>query len=199
MPAECTTGGRSSTLLTAGSPHAGPCRGGGADGFRNDAAMLLAIATLALPVALTACTRDPAGATTSAAAAPVVDDARLRQASSAPDDWLTFGRDYDEQRFSPLTQINRDNVRELGLAWYVDLEPTRGMEATPLVVDGVLYATDRRGTSSTRSTRAPASSCGSYDPEGRRASGAARLLRRRQSRRRGLAAARSSSARSTAG
>ncbi len=54
-------------------------------------------------------------------------------------DWLTHGRDWGEQRFSPLDQINADNVSELGLAWFDDLETMRGVQATPLVVDGVLY------------------------------------------------------------
>ena len=51
------------------------------------------------------------------------------------------GRTYDEQRFSPLKQINADNVGTLGLAWSLDLDTNRGQEATPLVVDGVMYST----------------------------------------------------------
>lgn len=54
-------------------------------------------------------------------------------------DWQNTGRTHDEQRFSPLDQINVGNVAELGLAWYVDLETDRGQEATPVVADGVLY------------------------------------------------------------
>src|SRR5690606_24433369 len=46
---------------------------------------------------------------------------------------------YDEQRFSPLAQINPETVGRLGLAWYADINTERGMEASPLVVDGVLY------------------------------------------------------------
>jgi alcohol dehydrogenase (cytochrome c)/quinohemoprotein ethanol dehydrogenase len=49
------------------------------------------------------------------------------------------GRTYDEQRFSPLTAIQTDNVKDLGLSWFVDLDTHRGQEATPLVVDGVMY------------------------------------------------------------
>ena len=49
------------------------------------------------------------------------------------------GRDWTEQRFSPLKQINDNNVERLGLAWYADLNTYRGVEATPLVIDGVLY------------------------------------------------------------
>jgi PQQ-dependent dehydrogenase (methanol/ethanol family) len=53
--------------------------------------------------------------------------------------WMSVGRTYDEQRFSPLTQINRDNVARLGLAWFADFETNRGQEATPLAIDGTLY------------------------------------------------------------
>ena len=70
-----------------------------------------------------------------------VSDSRLRNADSEPGSWLSHGRTYDEQRFSLLDQINTDNVTSLGLAWYVDLDTKRGQEATPLIVDGVLYAT----------------------------------------------------------
>src|ERR1700733_14513680 len=73
------------------------------------------------------------------AARALVDASRLEHAASDPANWMSYGRTYDEQRFSPLTQINADNVRQLGLAWYADLDSNRGQEATPLVVDGVLY------------------------------------------------------------
>jgi quinohemoprotein ethanol dehydrogenase len=54
--------------------------------------------------------------------------------------WLSNGRSYAEQRYSPLAQIDRTNVTRLGLAWEADLESPRfGIEATPIVVDGVLY------------------------------------------------------------
>ena len=54
-------------------------------------------------------------------------------------EWLTYGRDYNEQRFSSLTQVNDANVKDLGLAWSADLDTARGQEATPLMHDGVLY------------------------------------------------------------
>ncbi|BBB11060.1 outer membrane protein assembly factor BamB family protein [Sphingopyxis sp. FD7] len=57
------------------------------------------------------------------------------------DDWGAIGFSYDEQRFSPLTDINERNVGELGIAWFADLEDARGQEATPVVVDGVMYVT----------------------------------------------------------
>ncbi|HEY0938496.1 MAG TPA: PQQ-dependent dehydrogenase, methanol/ethanol family [Steroidobacter sp.] len=68
-----------------------------------------------------------------------VDDARLVGAQSDADNWLSYGRTYSEQRFSPLAQINADNVGQLELAWYHDLDTNRGQEATPIVVDSVLY------------------------------------------------------------
>lgn len=64
---------------------------------------------------------------------------RIINADNEPGNWLSHGRTYDEQRFSPLAQINSDNVGDLGLAWYYDLDTSRGQEATPLIVDGVMY------------------------------------------------------------
>jgi len=54
-------------------------------------------------------------------------------------EWLSYGRTYQEQRFSPLNKINRDNVNELDLAWSFKFDTARGMEATPLVHNGVIY------------------------------------------------------------
>jgi quinohemoprotein ethanol dehydrogenase len=71
----------------------------------------------------------------------VVDDAALRAADGDSADWLTYGRTYTEQRFSPLKQIDEQSVAKLGLAWSYDLETLRGVETTPLEKDGVLYAT----------------------------------------------------------
>ncbi|MEJ2530248.1 MAG: PQQ-dependent dehydrogenase, methanol/ethanol family [Halioglobus sp.] len=55
--------------------------------------------------------------------------------------WVLHGNDYREQRYSSLDQINRDTIGDLGLAWSFDLYTRRGIEATPLVVDGVIYVT----------------------------------------------------------
>ena len=76
------------------------------------------------------------------AAAPApVDSARMRAANASPDDWMSVGRTWDEQRFSPLDQVNDKTVGQLGLAWWADVDTDRGVEATPLVVGGVLYNT----------------------------------------------------------
>jgi quinohemoprotein ethanol dehydrogenase len=70
-----------------------------------------------------------------------VDDAALRAADGDSANWITYGRTYSEQRYSPLKQIDEQSVGKLGLAWSYDLETLRGVEATPLVKDGVLYTT----------------------------------------------------------
>jgi PQQ-dependent dehydrogenase (methanol/ethanol family) len=71
-----------------------------------------------------------------------VDSERIINADKEPGNWLTTGRTYDEKRFSPLKQINDRNVAGLGLAWYYNLDTNRGQEATPIVVDGVMYTTE---------------------------------------------------------
>ncbi len=70
-----------------------------------------------------------------------VTSARLLAADQEPGQWMSHGRTYSEQRFSPLTNINRNTIGRLSLAWYQDLDTNRGQEATPLVIDGVIYIT----------------------------------------------------------
>lgn len=70
-----------------------------------------------------------------------VDAERIIAADAEPENWISHGRGYSEQRFSPLDQINRDTAQRLGLAWFTDLGTKRGLEATPLVIDGILYFT----------------------------------------------------------
>lgn len=69
----------------------------------------------------------------------IVDESRMLHADQEPGNWMSYGRTYSEQRFSPLKKINDQNVGQLGLAWYADLDVKRGQEATPVVVDGVMY------------------------------------------------------------
>ena len=54
-------------------------------------------------------------------------------------EWLSHGRTYREQRYSPLDSVNRDNVDELDLVWSFKFDTARGMEATPIVHDGIIY------------------------------------------------------------
>src|ERR1700723_359008 len=70
-----------------------------------------------------------------------VNDARLSNADQEPGNWMSYGRTYNEQRFSPLKEVTDRNVGQLGLAWHYDLDTHRGQEATPIVVDGVMYFT----------------------------------------------------------
>jgi quinohemoprotein ethanol dehydrogenase len=70
-----------------------------------------------------------------------LDDAALRNAERDTSNWLSHGRTYSEQRYSPLTQINDRNIRKLKLAWEFKTGLTRGHEATPIVIDGVMYFT----------------------------------------------------------
>jgi quinohemoprotein ethanol dehydrogenase len=69
-----------------------------------------------------------------------ISDRDLRDAGSRAD-WISTGRDYAETHYSPLRDINASNVARLGLAWSMDMETKRGLEATPIVVDGVMYVT----------------------------------------------------------
>ncbi|HYG27212.1 MAG TPA: PQQ-binding-like beta-propeller repeat protein, partial [Caulobacteraceae bacterium] len=99
-----------------------------------------------------------------------VDAQRILNADAAPGEWLTHGRTYSEQRYSPLAKINRGNVANLNLAWSFDLPEERGIEATPLMADGVLYT-----TSSWSVVRAFDAQTGelkwTYDPQVPRATG----------------------------
>ena len=92
----------------------------------------LRVLALAALIPLAAC-----GKQASPPAAEGVTDALI--ANPPEGEWLTYGGTYNEQRFSPLTQITDQNVGQLGLAWSHDLETARGQEATPLMHDGVLY------------------------------------------------------------
>ncbi len=68
-----------------------------------------------------------------------ITDAQIASAENQPENWLTYGRTYSEQCFSPLKAITDHNASQLGLAWYFELDTDRGQEATPLIVNGVMY------------------------------------------------------------
>ena len=87
--------------------------------------------------------------------------------------------------FSKLNQINADNVKNLGLVWSYPLESSRGVEATPVVVDGIMYQTASWSVVHAIDART-GKRLWTYDPEGRSREGLQGLLRRRQSRRRAL-------------
>jgi quinohemoprotein ethanol dehydrogenase len=74
-------------------------------------------------------------------AAVVIASLTVGFAQQPNSDWANYGLDYYEQRFSPLDQINDRNAGQLGLAWQFETATDRGLEATPLVIDGVMYTT----------------------------------------------------------
>jgi quinohemoprotein ethanol dehydrogenase len=74
-----------------------------------------------------------------------IDQARLNAADSEPQNWLTLGRDGNQTYFSPLAVINEGNAGRLGFAWSYDLGTARGQEATPIVVDGIMYTSGTWG------------------------------------------------------
>jgi quinohemoprotein ethanol dehydrogenase len=100
------------------------------------------VRSLAVSLALLSsagCNSEEASARKSGQSPGKVDESRLLHADQEPGNWMSHGRTYNEQRFSRLQQINDQNVGQLGLAWYMDLDTRRGQEATPIVVDGVMY------------------------------------------------------------
>ena len=66
---------------------------------------------------------------------------RIINADNEPNVWLSYGRNYEEQRFSPLTQINKNTINKLELAWSFDMDSTRALESTPIVDDGIMFLT----------------------------------------------------------
>src|SRR5579863_7459955 len=101
---------------------------------------------LGLTLAMGACQRTPApGIGVPRAANGRIDAQPLAAADSEPGQWLLAGRDANGSYHSPLTRINTTNVSQLGFAWEYALPTRRGLEATPLMVDGTLYFTGNFG------------------------------------------------------
>ena len=68
-----------------------------------------------------------------------VDDTRLLNAAGDSVNWLTYGRDYGNQRFSPVAQVNASNVKRLTPRWIFQSGVPATFQATPIVADGVMY------------------------------------------------------------
>ncbi len=102
----------------------------------------------ALAASMSACHPGRSPPATAPAATPqpgMVDSARLAHAATEPDQWLMTGRDAGGTYYSPLADINAGNVGRLGFAWQYRLGTRRGLEATPVVVDGALYTSGNFG------------------------------------------------------
>ncbi|HEV3372725.1 MAG TPA: hypothetical protein VG145_09270, partial [Xanthobacteraceae bacterium] len=84
---------------------------------------------------------------------PTVNKERLLNAQNEPQNWLMMNGDYSSSRYSKLTQINRDNVKNLRLAWALALGGMQDIgqngpenEVNPLIDNGFMYTTDGWGT-----------------------------------------------------
>jgi quinohemoprotein ethanol dehydrogenase len=100
------------------------------------------ISFLLVMALIAACSRQEEAPVKAVAPMPPVALEQSATAAPLPDtDWTLHGNDWREQRHSALDQINRKTVEELGLAWTFNMYTQRGVEATPLVIDGVMYVT----------------------------------------------------------
>jgi quinohemoprotein ethanol dehydrogenase len=79
-------------------------------------------------------------------AAGNITQERLLNHEREPQSWLTGGRDWRQTYYSPLQDVNADNVGELGFAWHYDVDFSSTLEATPIVVDSVMYTSGNRGS-----------------------------------------------------
>ncbi|MBO9646198.1 MAG: PQQ-binding-like beta-propeller repeat protein, partial [Pseudacidovorax sp.] len=102
---------------------------------------LLALAALAAWACLAQAQAQAQAPAPKAAPAAKVDGNFIRANAQKTPEWPSVGLDYAETRYSRLDQLDTGNVGQLGLVWSYNLESTRGVEATPLVVDGVMYVT----------------------------------------------------------
>lgn len=102
-------------------------------------AALLACRNAASDAAMNAGTRvRGASATSTPAANP---DQGMQRAMADSSSWPSYGRDYTNQRYSPLTQINAASVKQLSLAWHFKTGVVKAFETSPVVVDGIMYIT----------------------------------------------------------
>jgi quinohemoprotein ethanol dehydrogenase len=67
-----------------------------------------------------------------------IDDVAIAD-TQRDSEWLAYGRNHSETRFSPIQDINTDSIHRLGVDWFIDLPEDVGLIGTPLVVDGILY------------------------------------------------------------
>jgi len=111
----------------------------------NNKPSVAILAALFLSLVIAACSRapDPTGATGGTPSAPA---AAAASAAGASVEWREYGGNIAAQRYSPLAQINRDNVGRLEIAWTFQTgnygpRPEMRNETTPLMIDGVLYTT----------------------------------------------------------
>ena len=105
----------------------------------REVSVVLALLGLSLPSSAWAQTGTDAKPDRIKANISRVDSDFIKANTKTSRDWPTVGLDYAETRFSKLNQIDTNNVKGLGLVWSYNLESSRGIEATPVVVDGIMY------------------------------------------------------------
>ena len=105
----------------------------------------VAVAGLSLAAVLAACSKVPDAADAAPVPTGRVEAGRLAAIDQEPGQWLTSGRDAGKTFYSPLDQINAETVSRLGFAWQFETGTNRGMQATPIVVDGVMYTSGVAG------------------------------------------------------
>src|SRR5690606_18210772 len=74
-----------------------------------------------------------------------VTERRLMNADSEPGSWFTGGRDYKQSYYSPLDDIDKENVGRMGFAWHFDIDFETAFQATPVVVDGMMFTSGNKG------------------------------------------------------
>jgi glucose dehydrogenase len=129
--------------LTVAAPswyyHVSGSNNGGKEGTMRIGRVIVAISCV-MPVSSVALVAAQAQNNTKAAepAIAAVDDQRLH-APKADGDWITFGRDYSNQRFAPFREINRGNAARLAPAWTYPLGTVGSTQTHPLVIGGIMY------------------------------------------------------------
>ena len=76
---------------------------------------------------------------------------RLVNAAAEPQNWMTYSGTYNSERYSPLTEVNTENVKDLKVIWAYQMQPSTHsgaglVETTPVVVDGIMYLTEPPST-----------------------------------------------------
>ncbi|PXX30526.1 quinohemoprotein ethanol dehydrogenase [Arenibacter sp. ARW7G5Y1] len=74
-----------------------------------------------------------------------ITEERILNADNEPESWLTGGRDYKQTYYSPLNDINKKNIDHLGFGWQYDIDFETAFQATPIVVDGILFTSGNKG------------------------------------------------------
>ena len=103
----------------------------------------MARAALGILTALASGLAVPAQVPSGAPRAGTIDDARIARIDEGePGAWLAYGRGFRQHRYSPLSQIDRETVAGLGLAWSREIPVRHRLQGSPIVADGVIYYTD---------------------------------------------------------